>query len=176
MAIIAIGGPHGSGKSSVAKRIAEAFDMNYVSAGQVFRQMARDLNLSLEEFSVIAEKEKKYDIEIDKRTEELAKKDNTVVDAQLAAYKASHADLRICITASPQVRWERIAKREKRSLADAKNETVVREEAERQRFKVLYDIDIDDLSVYDVIFNTDRLSEEDVFGLVYAVVKHVITR
>ncbi len=176
LAIIAIGGPHGSGKSSVAKKIAEKFGMNYVSAGQVFRQMAKDMGISLEEFSIIAAKDSNYDLEIDRRTEELAKKDNTVVDAQLAAYKAPHADIRICITASPQVRWERIARREGMTLEKARNETIVREDAERERFKILYNIDIDDMSVYDVIFNTDRLTEEEVFDLVNVVIQHVIDK
>lgn len=150
--------------------------MNYISAGQVFRQMAKDMNLSLEEFSVIAEKDSNYDLEIDRRTEELAKHDNTVVDAQLAAYKAPDADIRICITASPQVRWERIAKREGMSLEKARNETIIREDAERERFRTLYNIDIDDMTVYDVIFNTDRLTEEEVFELVNVVIQYIVDK
>ncbi len=176
LAIVAIGGPHGSGKSSVAKRIAEKFNMNYVSAGQVFRDMAKEMNLSLEEFSVLATKDSNYDLEIDRRTETLSQIDNTVVDAQLAAYKVAKANIRICITASPQVRWKRISKREQTTLEKARNETIIREDVERERFKKLYNIDIDDMSVYDVIINSDRLDEEEVYDLVEVVVRHVLEK
>ena len=44
LAVVAIGGPHGSGKSSIAKKIANEFNMNYLSAGEVFRKLAKEKN------------------------------------------------------------------------------------------------------------------------------------
>ncbi|MHA2251052.1 MAG: AAA family ATPase, partial [Candidatus Kariarchaeaceae archaeon] len=51
LSIVAIGGPHGSGKSSVARKLAENLNMNYVSAGSIFRELANERKISLEEFS-----------------------------------------------------------------------------------------------------------------------------
>ena len=42
LAVVAIGGPHGSGKSSIAKKIANEFNMTYLSAGEVFRKLAKE--------------------------------------------------------------------------------------------------------------------------------------
>jgi cytidylate kinase len=173
--VIAIGGPHGSGKSSVAERLAKELEMNYVSAGQVFRQMAHERGYSLREFSKIVIEEPQVDREIDLRTKELGSQDNTIVDAQLAAYfTPDDIPLKICITASFDIRCERIAKRENISTENARAETSIRESAEKKRFHDLYQINVDDLSVYDIVINNDRLSLEETYQLSKTVVKFVI--
>lgn len=169
--IIAIGGPHGSGKSSVAKKLAEEFGMKYISAGEVFRQMAKERNISLKEMSKLVIDEPEVDIQIDDRTKELGQYENTLVDAQLSAFFIpDDALVRISITASKQVRWERIAKRDGCTLEQARQETDTREMAEKRRFSDLYDINVDNQDVYDVIINSDRLTEEQVHSLAKAIV------
>ena len=59
--IIAVSGPHGSGKSTAAQRIAEQLKYKYVSAGELFRDMAREEGKNIEEFSKIAEKREEID-------------------------------------------------------------------------------------------------------------------
>lgn len=173
--IIAIGGPHGSGKSSVAKRLSEELGMNFVSAGLVFRQMAKDRNLSLKEFSKIVINEPDKDKEIDDRTKKLSDVNNTIVDAQLAAYfTPSDTILKMCITASPEIRWKRIAKRDSSDLESAKTETLIREKSEQDRYFDLYQIDVWDTSIYDIIINTDRLNREQTYSICKTIVEHVL--
>lgn len=175
--IIAIGGPHGSGKSSVAKKISEELQMDYVSAGEVFRSIAVERNVTLEVLSKTAKTEPEIDRLIDDRTKELAygATTNTIVDAQLAAhFTPKHTKLRIYITASLAVRNQRIASREGWSIEKATQETKIREEAERQRFFDLYAINVDDSSVYDVIVNTDRLDYDQTYNLCLSLVKSVL--
>lgn len=177
MVILAIAGPHGSGKSLIAKNIAEEFKLAYVSAGNVFREVAKNRNITLEQLSYESANNTALDIEIDNRTKELSKQDNTVVDAQLAAYfTSSNIDLKICITASPEVRWKRIAKRDGIYLEAAQQQTLVREDTEYQRFRSLYGIDVNDLSVYDIVINTDRLSKKNSYTLVATIVNSIITQ
>ncbi len=152
--------------------------MNFISAGNIFRQIAKERGYSLEEFSVKAKDLPNIDLEIDERTKAEGKIDNTVVDAQLAAHftpKNTDPDspkiLKICITASPEVRWKRVAKRDGVTVEEAKKETLIREQMERERFSSLYGIDIDDMSVYDIIISSDTLSKEYVYNLV----KEIIT-
>jgi len=166
ISVIAIGGPHGSGKSSVAKKLADEFDMTYIAAGDVFRQLAAERGYSMKEFSRLVMDEPEIDRQIDNRTKELGSKPNTIVDAQLAAFfTPKDAALKICITASPNVRYKRIAKREKKSYQDAESETLIREKTEQKRFMDLYGIDINDLSEYDIIINTDRFNFEQTVKL-----------
>ncbi len=176
LVIIAIGGPHGSGKSSVAHQLAKKLRMKYVSAGQVFRELAKESRMTLKELSVKAINDESIDIEIDKRTKSLGKIDNTIIDAQLAAFMAPEADLKISITASENLRWKRIASRENCSLEDSKNETLLREKVEQERFLKLYNIDINDTSVYDVIINTDRMPQADVLNLIERLIIYTKTK
>ena len=53
--VITVGGLHGTGKSSVADAIAKKFNLIRMSAGVVFRQLAKERDLTLEEFSRVAE-------------------------------------------------------------------------------------------------------------------------
>ena len=169
--IVAIGGPHGSGKSSVAKRLAEELEMNYISAGDVFRQIARERNLTLEEMSNKVLMEPKLDQQIDDRTKKLGSKENTVVDAQLAAYfTPKNAILKMSINASFETRCKRIAARDNHTLQEATSETKTREKSERKRFLDLYNIDINDDTVYDIIINSDRMSEEETYQMAKSIV------
>lgn len=175
--IIAIGGPHGSGKSSVAKKLAEDLSMNYVSAGSVFREMAKNRNFTLKEFSEKVLNEPNIDKQIDKRTQELSQKDNTIVDAQLAAhFTPSDTLLKICISASPEIRWQRIATRDNKSIDEAKSETLAREKSEQNRFLQLYNIDVWDTSCYDIIINSDRIDIDQTYLLCKIIVQHVLKR
>ncbi|MEM4602157.1 MAG: nucleoside monophosphate kinase, partial [Desulfurococcaceae archaeon] len=73
MARIVISGPPGSGKTTQAKIIAERYNLKYFSAGRIFRDIAKQRGLSLEELSSIALKDSSVDLEVDRKTFEAAK-------------------------------------------------------------------------------------------------------
>ncbi|MHC1563997.1 MAG: cytidylate kinase family protein, partial [Candidatus Hecatellaceae archaeon] len=56
-----------------------------------------------------------------------------------------------------EVRFKRIAQRDGLSLEEARRLTLEREKAERERYRRYYGIDLGDLSVYDIILNTELL-------------------
>lgn len=173
--IIAISGPHGSGKSTAAKTVAELLNYTYVSAGQLFREMAREKGMNLEEFSERAEVDEEIDRYIDNKTLELAQIENgIIVDAQLGGWILRKvADLIIYITAPLKTRIQRIAERENRSLEEIKKETLMREESERDRYQKLYNINISDLSIYDVIINTKKYDASECVDIIMASVKKI---
>ena len=65
---IAISGTAGAGKSTFAKHIAEAFELEHISAGKIFRQMAQQREMDLSTFSTFAENNIHIDKEIDERS------------------------------------------------------------------------------------------------------------
>jgi len=65
-----VAGPHGSGRSTQARFIAESFDLRYISAGMIFRERAEELGLSLEEMSRKAAVDRDFDNYLDARTKE----------------------------------------------------------------------------------------------------------
>lgn len=160
--VITVSGPHGTGKSTYAKALAEALGLRYVYAGELFRNLARERGMSLEGFSHIAATDPTIDATIDERTKAEAKKGGVVIDAQLAAWMVNDlANAKVLIMASNDVRFRRIAERDRISVEEAEKETLAREEIQRQRYRKYYGIDIADWSIYDLTIDTGRYPIEE---------------
>ena len=154
--VITVSGPHGTGKSTYARALAEALGLRYVSAGELFRKLAQENAMSLEAFSKYAANNATIDKLIDERTRAEAKKGNVVVDAQLGAWLLKgEADVRLLLLAADDVRFSRIANRDRVPLETAKRETLMREQIQRGRYKKYYNIDVTDLTVYNLKLATD---------------------
>ncbi|MBS7247693.1 MAG: AAA family ATPase [Candidatus Freyarchaeota archaeon] len=172
MVVITISGLHGTGKTTQAKFLAKRFGLRYVSAGEIMRKMAEERGISLEEFSRIAENDPLIDRQIDERMISEAEKGNVVLDGRLTAWMAGDkADIKILLTAPLDIRVERIAKREGKSIEEALKETVIREESEKKRFMDIYGIDVDDCSVFDIVVNTALWDEKSVGKLLELLVE-----
>ncbi|MHA1596162.1 MAG: (d)CMP kinase [Candidatus Asgardarchaeia archaeon] len=158
---IAISGPHGAGKSTLARKVAKHFGLRYVSAGMLFRRMAEKTGMNLSEFSKYVEEHPDVDRKIDEMTVEEAKKKNVVLDGRITAWIAKeYADLKILLTAPLEVRVRRIADRDGLEYSSALSETLVREQSESERFKKLYNINVMDFTLFDIVINTSKFSEE----------------
>ncbi len=152
--IITVSGPPGSGKSTLSRTIAEHFNLELVSSGDVFRAMAKEKGVDLEEFGHIAETDLAIDKEIDRRQVELSKtKGDFLFEGRLSGWLID-ADLKIMLKTDVAVRARRIAGRENISHQQAMHETMVRQESEAKRYSVYYDIDITDLTQYDLVIES----------------------
>ena len=157
--IVTISGLIGSGKTTVAKLLADDLKFRLVQAGAIFRELAREREMSLIEFSKLAEFDDKIDELIDQRQRELAKGGNVIVDSRLGGWLID-ADIKIWLKASLKERARRVAMREDKDFETALEETKIREISEFKRYKDLYGIDLDDLSIYDLVINTELWSPE----------------
>lgn len=167
MVRIVISGPPGSGKTTQAKLIAEHYGLKYFSAGRIFREIAQQRGLSLEELSIIALRDPSIDLEVDRKTYEMAREDNIVIDGHLAAWIVNDlVDYRIYITAPLTLRILRIASRDNKSIEEAFRETVIREHAQKKRFIEFYGIDINDLSIFDIVINTKQIGIKEAFEII----------
>ncbi|ESS05416.1 MAG: cytidylate kinase, putative [uncultured archaeon A07HB70] len=156
--LITVSGPAGGGKSTLAAALAEALDYEHVSGGDIFRAVADERGLSPVELNELAETEPAIDYDLDRRQYDLARsRDDLVLESRLAGWLAGDtADIRVWLTAPLAVRVERIADREEKPAAAVSEETRRRAESEARRYRTYYDIDIDDLSIYDLVLNTAR--------------------
>ena len=73
---------------------------------------------------------------------------------------------KIYLGASPEVRMSRIGVREGQTLEEAKKETIERQASEAKRYMMYYNIDINDMSVYDLVVNTDELDPDGVIDTI----------
>lgn len=165
--IVTIGGDIGSGKSTVAKAVAEKFKLKHISAGETFREMAKERGMDLAEFSKFAEGNHELDREVDDRQTEMARMaGDAVVDGRLSGVLLKEAALKIWLKAPMEERAKRVAKREKKEYKQALRETEEREASELGRYRTIYGIDLRDLSPYDAVLNTQLWGPEEVINII----------
>jgi cytidylate kinase len=166
--LITISGPPGGGKTSVATAIADGFDLEHVSGGDVFRSLADERGYSLVEFNALAEEDDSIDHDLDRRLRDTARdRDDLVLESRLSGWMAGdHSDLRVWLDAPLDVRAARIARREGDDQETARRETKAREDSEKRRYREYYGIEFEDQSIYDLAVNTSRWSEDAVVDVV----------
>jgi cytidylate kinase len=163
---VVISGPPGSGKTTQAKLVAEYFGLKYFSAGRIFREIALKRGVGIEELSLIASRDPSIDVEVDRKTFEVARENNIVIDAHLGAWIVGDlVDMRVYIAAPFALRVLRIAARDNIPLEKALRETLIREVSQKKRFMEFYGIDISDLSIFDIIINTKSIDVKKAFEI-----------
>ncbi len=160
--IITVSGPHGTGKSTYAVKLANALGLRHVSAGQLFRRLAKEKGLSLERFGQLAAEDPAIDHVVDEQTMREAETGNLVVDGQIAGWILREvADLRIYLTAPEDIRLKRIAERDRVGIEEARKQTLQREKAQNERYKKHYGLIVEDRSIYHIILDTSFLPLAD---------------
>ena len=175
--IITIAGLPGSGKSSTAKGVAQALGYGHFSSGDLFRKMAEERGLSVEEINVTAEKQKEIDLEVDKLLVAMGKeKNNLVIDSRMAFHWIPDSfkvflDLNLHVAAErtfAQIQKEGRASQAGSSLDEVYANTVQRMESERKRYRDLYGVEVTDTSQFDLVVNTETNNLERVIAIVVA--------
>ncbi len=170
--VIAIGGPPGSGKTTVAKLLSNKLNLRHISVGTLFRKIAEERGLSLIDLSILAQKDPSIDLELDSMAIREAQKGGVVIDGHAAPWLLKDiAHLRVIVTAGKEVRIRRLAERDGKSIDVVKNETELREQIERERYLRIYGIDIYDFSSFDIVINSEKFSPEAIAEIVITALK-----
>ena len=174
---ITISGLPGSGTTTVAKLLSEELSVELISAGELFRQIAKEKKLPLEHFNKLAETDDDFDRQIDERQgEEAMKRENVIVEGRLSGFFVPDADLKIWLKAPVEVRAKRIAHREAIAYEEALSAMNNRERSENKRYEQYYGIDLNDLSIYDLVIDSSRWSEMDIVEMIKVAVESEATR
>jgi len=172
---LTIGGPPGSGTTSIAKLLADAHGLVHIYAGLIFRDMAREKDLSLAEFGKLAEKDDSFDRSVDERMAEMALSGpDTIAEGRMAAFVVEAPDIKIWLDAPLDVRVSRIAGREGLAEDKVRAMTMDRQESETQRYQRYYGIDIYDLSCYDIVINTEKWHIDGVYKILDSAITHLV--
>lgn len=166
MAIITISGLPGSGTSTTCKLLHEKLGWRYVNAGDFFRQLARDQGISLAEMGQRAETDAQVDRQLDESMVQLARQEKELIlEGRLTGWMAQRQSLpalKVWCQAPLEVRAGRVSQREQQTGEEATRAIAARERSEHQRYARHHQIDLDDLTIYDLVLDTADLNPEQV--------------
>jgi CMP/dCMP kinase len=165
---IAISGHSGCGNTTATTNVGKSLSLRMVN--YTFRDLAKDVGLTFDEVQKQASENPLFDYLTDLQLVRAALNPQIVLGTRLASW-LMEADLRIWLHASLEARAARISKRETEKASSYEHvlyKTLKRDEENRKRYLRLYGIDILDHSDFDMTINTEKLTAEQVSGLIVA--------
>lgn len=164
---IAISGKSGCGNTTVSTLVAG--HLGYALINFTFRNLAKERNVDFWEFCSMAEQDDSIDRELDERQVAMAMaQQNCVLGSRLAIWMLIEADLKVYLTASAEVRAERIHMREGGSPARRLQETLERDANDTARYRRIYGIDNSDTSIADMVIDTEAHTPQEIAALIVA--------
>lgn len=182
--IITIAGLPGSGKSSTAKGVAAALGYEHFSSGDLFRKIAAERGLSIEEINLVAEKQKEIDHQVDEHLVQIGKeKESLVIDSRTAFHWIPESfkvflDLDLKIGAErtfKHIQKEGRTSQSGSSVEEVYENTMKRLESEQKRYMNLYQIDVTDKSQFDLVVDTGANDLNQVIAIVAAKYREWLT-
>lgn len=174
MTTITISGTPGSGKTTVSQLLEKKLGLNYVYSGDVFRDMAKKYDMSLEDFGKYCEKHREVDQQLDDYQLEVLKKGNVIVEGRISgwiAHRNNISALKVLIDTDVETRAKRVVNRENGDAKKRKKEIITREKSEATRYKKYYNIDLKDKSIYDVVIDSGSKTPEEIADIIIKKIK-----
>jgi predicted cytidylate kinase len=127
MAKITIFGLAGVGKGTAGKMLAQKLGYEFKSSGDMFREMASSLNMSLGEFEKLTQKDPRYDKKLDDMIIEYGETKNGFVFESRLAWFLIPDSIKFEFTCEFDERIRRVAQRDNIKFEEAKRKTLERE-------------------------------------------------
>ncbi len=173
--IISLSGMLGSGKSTVGKMLAERLGYTFYSTGNVQRQIAARYGVTTLELNEMSKTNPMIDKEIDSVFRDLPLRGiDYVVDSRLAFYFIP-SSFKVKLNVDVDVAGERIMNDKSRSgektyetVQEAVEALVARRTLEVERFKRIYNVDIDNEYNFDYVVDTTHCTPEELCDKIIA--------
>lgn len=186
--VIVVGGPGSSGCSTIAKMLAEHFNLERVYAGGIFREFVKDLGYeNLDDFYNREKKEKFF--ELDRKVDEFlikrAKAGNVLIESKVFGALSSKENIpctvKIWLESSLYVRVKRLAGKQENLkglrkiwfyIVNSFNLTR-RRIKDGRRYKELYDVEYNRQELYnDIVLDSSELNAKETFDLILEKIKN----
>ena len=161
---IAISGKSGCGNTTVSTLLAKELGVTLINF--TFRQLAAEKGMTLAQVIEAAKSDDSYDITVDTRQVELAKKESCVLGSRLAIWMLKEADMKVYLEASDDTRAGRILNREGGDLEKIKAFTAMRDAEDSRRYMKLYSIDNGDYGFADLKIDTASYTPEQIVEMI----------
>jgi len=182
--VICISGMAGTGKSTLSKKLAEKYNLQYFSGGDVLKDLAKqegyDVSIrgwweSPEGLKFLNERvnDPKFDKAVDDKLLDYAQQGNVLLDSWTMPWLLN-AGFKIWLEASFEKRAARVAERDNMSLAEALKVLKEKEAHTKTIYKELYGFVLgEDFKPFDFVLDTDNLSAAEVFEVLCRVIDNV---
>jgi len=169
--MITISGPPGSGTSTLVAKISQSRGWNSLNGGDVFREEAARRGISVEELSAEAKDDLDVDRALDSLLQERMRSTESpeIVESRLSGWWAHQIGLdclRVWVAVSEDERARRIQDREGGTIEECLGRSKQRQMDDMDRYMELYQIDLDDLTPYNLVVDADDLDAKGVFNVV----------
>lgn len=171
---ILLSGLSGTGSTTAAKQIAKDLNLDYIYGGAIFRDLAKEHGISLEDLAESLEHNQEMEREIDRRLVDAARRDDVLVESRTVGwiFPDGIPALRIWLTCGLQERLRRVRTREHH--AHSAENLLRREASDNRRYLTLYGIEPEDFSPFDLVLDTTDLPVEDVVDRIESFVRERI--
>ncbi|KXA99193.1 hypothetical protein AKJ41_05825 [candidate division MSBL1 archaeon SCGC-AAA259O05] len=174
--VIAISGLPGSGKSTVAEKLAEKLEMSKISGGDALKELAVEEGYEPSgedwweteagrDFLDLRGEDDRFDKKVDDKLLEMAKEGDIILDSWTMPWLLS-SGFKVWIKADKEVRAKRVAERDNISYDQAFESIKEREEKTFSIYKEIYDIEIGkDFSPFNIVISSNELTPEKIVNI-----------
>lgn len=160
---IAISGDIGTGKSTLARLLAQKLNWDYISAGNYFREWYASQGMDVSKvYGIPEEEDRKMEADFKK---EMQEKTNTIFESRLAGWLAKDypETLKVLCVVDESEAYRRVAKRDSISLEEAQRLSKQRAQDLVDKFNKLYGVsDYLDPKYFDLVIDTTNLNPDQV--------------
>jgi cytidylate kinase len=172
--IVCISGMAGTGKSTLAKKLAKKYNLRYYSGGDALKALAADEGYdsssngwweSPEGLSFLEKREENFEFDkaVDDKLLEYAQQGRVLLDSWTMPWLLK-TGFKIWLVASVEKRAERIARRDKIPIREATRVLKEKEERTKTIYKKLYGFTLgEDFKPFNLVLDTDNLNAGEVF-------------
>ena len=182
---IVISGPPAVGKTTVAKGLADEFQLQYLSGGDVLKEMAKEQGFDSDgddwwdtkdgmKFLNQREQNSEFDKKLDEKLTGLFNQGGMVITSYTLPWLITDG-IKIWLEGSHASSTKRMQSRDNMTSQEAYEVTKERYDKNRALYKKLYNFDFgEDKSVFDLIINTDNLTAKQVIDVVKETVRKLL--
>jgi CMP/dCMP kinase len=186
---IVISGWPAVGKTTIACKLAEEFGSVMYNGGDILKMLAEDKGYSVKrddwwdtteakKFMEERKSDSSFDKKVDKKLIEIVKKGGAVITSYTLPWlviEESVIIIKFWLRGSPENRAKRMANRDDISFAEAKSIIKLRDEENKRIYYRLYGFRFgEDLTVFDYVLNTDKLSLDSLVEISKLIVRRHI--
>ena len=185
--VLCVSGMAGTGKSTLAKKLAHKYGLKYYSGGDALKALAAEEGYDASQpgwwespvglkFLKQRQGDAKFDKEVDHKLIECAGHGNVLLDSWTMPWLLK-TGFKIWLLASMEKRAARVAQRDKITVKQALRVLKEKEDRTKAIFKKLYGFALgEDFKPFDLILDTDNLNAEEVFQVLCRVIDNTMLK